>query len=115
MKKLAAVIVAVMMMVGCVSAFAAGAPMTKEAAMQAVLDYSGLTADQVTFTKVCQDYDDGRMEWDIEFVSHGIEFEFEVDINTGRIREADRDYADRYDDDDRYDHDFDLDDIFDFD
>jgi hypothetical protein len=114
MKKLVAVIAAVMMLAGCVSAFAAGNAMTKEEAMKAVLDYSGLTADQVTFTKVEQDYDDGRLEWDIEFVSHGIEFEFEVDMNTGRIREADRDHFD-HDDDDRYDHDFDLDDIFDFD
>jgi len=114
MKKLVAVIAAVMMMVGCVSAFAAGAPMTKEAAMQAVLDYSGLTADQVTFTKAHQDYDDGRQVWEIEFISHGIEFEFEIDMNTGRIREADRDYDDRFDDD-HDDHDFDFDDIFDFD
>jgi len=110
MKKLVAVIAAVMMMAGCFSAFAAGSTMTKEAAMQAALDYAGLTADRVTFTKVHQDYDDGRLEWDIEFICNGVEYEFEVDMNTGRVLEADRDFFDC--DDDR---DFDLDDIFDYD
>ena len=116
MKKLAAVIAAVITVVGCVFAFAAGNTMTKEKAMQAVLDYAGLKADQVTFTKIYPDCDDGRREWDIEFVHNGIEYEFEVDMNTGRILEADCDHWDRHDDD-RYDHDFDfdLDDIFDFD
>ena len=107
MKKLAALIVAVMMMAGCVSAFAADKTVTKEEAVQAVLDYTGLKADQVTFTRVHQDFDDGMRVWDIEFYSGGVEYEFNVDMKTGRIVEADRDY-------DR-DRDDDWDDIFDFD
>lgn len=119
MKKLVAVIAAVMMMVSCVSAFAAGHAMTKDEAMKAALDFAGLKADQVTYSTVHKDYDDGRQEWDIKIVSGGIEYEFEIDIATGRIRETDRDYFDRYDDDyfDRYDRDYDddFDDWFDFD
>ena len=92
MKKLMAVIVAVMMMAGCVSAFAAGNPMTEEEAMQAALDYAGLKAEQVTFTKVQMDRDDGRQVYEIEFVYNGIEYEMNVD---------------------RHDHDWD--DLFDFD
>ena len=110
MKKLMAVIVAVMMMAGCVSAFAAGNPMTEEEAMQAALDYAGLKAEQVTFTKVQMDRDDGRQVYEIEFVYNGIEYEMNVDILTGRIFDTDKDHFDRYD---RHDHDWD--DLFDFD
>ena len=110
MKKLVAVIVAVMMMAGCISAFAAGS-MTKEQAMQAALEYTGLKAEQVTFTWVEKDWDDGREVHEVKLVSGGIEYEMNVDILTGRICDADRDHFDRYDDDDR----FDLDDWFDFD
>ena len=115
MKKLMAVIVAVMMAAGCVTAFAAGNPMTKEEAMQAALDYAGLKAEQVTFSTIHQDYDDGRQEWDVTIVADGIEYEFEIDALTGRVTGFDRDRSDRYD---RYDDDDDMfafDDIFDFD
>lgn len=112
MKKLMAVIVAVMMAAGCVSAFAAGSPLTKEEAMEAALDYAGLKADQVTFSRIHQDYDDGRQEWDVKIVSGGIEYEFEIDVLTGRITKFDRDHIDRYDD---YDDMYDFDDMFDFD
>ena len=115
MKKLVAVIAAVMMMVCGVSAFAAGNALTKEQAMQAALDYAGLKADQVTVTKCHQDYDDGRQVWEIEFVHNGIEYEMNVDMQTGRIFDADRDCFDHFDHDDHDDDDFDLDDIFDFD
>ena len=110
MKKLVAVIVAVMMMAGCISALAAGS-MTKEQAMQAALEYTGLKAEQVTFTWVEKDWDDGREVYEVKFVSGGIEYEMNVDIRTGRIYDADRDHFDRDDDDDR----FDRDDWFDFD
>lgn len=112
MKKLVAVIVAVMMAAGCVSAFAAGNPMTEEQAMQAALDYAGLKAEQVAFSTIHQDYDDGRQEWDIKIVAGGIEYEFEIDIMTGRIVKFDREHFDHYDDDDGR---FEFDDFFDFD
>lgn len=110
MKKMMAVIVAVMMMAGCVSAFAAGTAMTQEQALQAALDYAGLKAEQVTVTKCNRDYDDGRQVWEIKFICNGIEYEMNVDMQTGRVFDTDLDHFDR---DDR-DHD-DFDDIFDFD
>ena len=112
MKKLMAVIVAVMMTVGCASAFAAGNAMTKEEAVQAALDYAGLKAGQVTFTRVQMDRDDGRQVYEIKFVCNGIEYEMDVDVLTGRIYDTDQDCFDRYDHDD---HDDDWDDWFDFD
>ena len=110
MKKLVAVIAAVVMMVCGVSALAAGKTLTREEAMKAALDYAGLNAEQVTFTKVQRDRDDGRQVWEIEFISGGIEYEMDVDLITGRITDTDRDRFDGFD----YDDD-DLDDRFDFD
>ena len=113
MKKLIAVaLVAIMMVCGCAAACAEQKALTPEEAKTIVLNYAGLTADQVTFTKCREDRDDGRMVYEIEFFANGVEYDFDVDIYTGRITDSDRDY----DRDDRYgDHDFDLDDIFDFD
>jgi len=108
MKKLVAVIAALMMMVSGVSAFAAGNTLTREEAMKAALDYAGLTADQVTFTKVVQDRDDGRLVWEIEFFCGGTEYDMDVDARSGRISDFDRDRFDGYDRDDD-------DDWFDFD
>lgn len=111
MKKLVAMIAALMMMVVGFNAFAAGVG-TKEEAMKIALDYAGLKAEQVTFTKVHQDLDDGRYVYEIEFVCNGIEYDMNVDIQTGRVFDTDRDFFDGYD---RYDHDVDWDDLFDFD
>ena len=113
MKKLIAVaLVAIMVACGCAAACAEQKALTPEEAKTIVLNYTGLTADQVTFTKCREDRDDGRMVYEIEFFANGMEYDFDVDICTGRITDSDRDY----DRDDRYDdHDFDLDDIFDFD
>ena len=112
MKKLVAVIAAVVMMVVCISAFAAGNIVTKEEAMQAALDYAGLDAGQVTFTRVHLDWDDGRQVYEVEFICNGVEYELDVDALTGRILDADKDHFDRWD---RDDDDGDWDDWFDFD
>ena len=109
MKKLIAVIAALVTMIcGCVAAFAEQ-PVTREKAREIALNDAGLKQDQVTFTKVRMDREDGRQVWEIEFFRNNVEYEFDVDMLTGRIVESDRD-RDR--DDDRDD---DWDDWFDFD
>lgn len=110
MKKLIAVMTALMILVcGCAAAFAEQKAVEKEEAMKIALEDAGLKEEEVRFTKVHMDRDDGRVIWEIEFVHQGIEFEFDIDARTGRILEAD---TDRYD---RYDRDDDWDDFFDFD
>ena len=54
---------------------------------------AGLSAGQVTFTKAQTGWDDGRMEYDVEFRSGGIEYEYEIDAYSGAIlsRDVDRD------------------------
>ena len=127
MKKLTAMVLALVMVLALTAgAFAAGR-LTKDEAKQIALDKAGVTAAEATFTKAKLDYDDGREEYEFEFFANGREFDIDVDANTGRVVKFDversyRDFDDRYerdfDDyyDDRYDDDwYDYDDRYDFD
>ena len=58
------------------------------------LEAAGKTADQVRFTKAHLDNDDGRLEWEIEFVQGGMEYEFDIDARTAAVLEMDIDRAD---------------------
>ena len=112
MKKLTAVVVALMMMVcGCAACIAEQQTITREEALKATLDYTGLKEDQITLTKSHKDWDDVHQVWEIEFFSNGIEYDFDVDVLTGRIVKADQDREYRHD----HDRDDDWDDWFDFD
>ena len=132
MKKLTAMVLALVMVLALAAgAFAAGR-LTKDEAKQIALKEAGVTAAEATFTKARLDYDDGREEYEFEFFANGKEFDVDVDANTGRVVKFDvercyrdfddryerdfddyYDFDDRYDYDDRYDHDFD--DWYDFD
>lgn len=85
------------------------------AAKSAALKHAGLKASGVTFTKAKLDWDDGRMTYDVEFYSGGVEYDYELDAITGEIRGVDLDHNDwddsRHDDwDDDWDDDDDDDD-----
>ena len=112
MKKLTAMILALVMVLALAAgAFAAGR-LTKDEAKKIALDKAGVTAAEATFTKARLDYDDGREEYEFEFYANGKEFDIDVDANTGRVVKFDveRSYRDF---DDRYEHDYD--DYYDFD
>ena len=51
----------------------------------------------MTFTKTKLDHDDGRAEYEIEFVSDDTEYEYEIDAVRGQILDYDRDYRDHHD------------------
>ncbi len=57
------------------------------------LSHAGLTESQVRQLKAERDRDDGRLEYEIEFKSGGIEYEYTVDGVTGAVleHEAERD------------------------
>ncbi|MCM1044939.1 MAG: PepSY domain-containing protein [Candidatus Gastranaerophilales bacterium] len=57
-----------------------------EAAKDIALLDAGLDADSVTFVKAEQDYDDGRVEYEIEFVTDTTRYEYEVRASDGMIR-----------------------------
>ena len=123
MKKLTAMVLALVMVLALAAgAFAAGR-VTKEEAKQIALNKAGVTEEEATFTKAKRDYDDGREEYEFEFYANGMEYEVDVDANTGRVVKFEverngRDYYD-FDYDDYYDFDYDdrydFDDWFDFD
>ena len=122
MKKITAMVLALVMVLALTAgAFAAGR-LTKDEAKKIALDKAGVTAAEATFTKARLEYDDGREEYEFEFFADGREFDIDVDANTGRVVKFDvercyrdfddryeRDFDDYYDDryDDRYDRDFD--------
>ncbi len=120
MKKLTAMILALVMVLALTAgAFAAGR-LTKDEAKQIALKEAGFTAAEATFTKARLEYDDGREEYEFEFYANGREFDIDVDANTGRVVKFDvercyRDFDDRCyrDFDDRYERDYD--DYYDFD
>ena len=64
---------------------------TLEQAKTVALNNAGLTAGQVTFVKTHQDWDDGRLEYEIEFYYGAVEYEYTIDAATGRIVDMERD------------------------
>ena len=58
-----------------------------EEAKEAVLNHAGFTADQVNFTKVELELDDGVAEYEIEFYADGKEYSSKVNASTGAILE----------------------------
>ncbi len=62
---------------------------TLEQAKSIALNDAGLT--QADFTKAKQDYDDGRMIYEIEFRSNGKEYDYDIEASTGRILKTDVD------------------------
>ena len=60
---------------------------TEEEAVAAALEKAGKAKDEVVFTEIRRDHDDGREVYDIEFtVSGEAEYDYEIDAVTGEIR-----------------------------
>ena len=91
-KAVAMVMVLVMMLALGVSAFAESMTLTLDEAKQAALAYAGVKAADATFVKAHQDWDDGRKVYDIKFFANGVEYDLDVDVNTGRITGFDTEY-----------------------
>ncbi len=70
-------------------------PITLEQAKQIALNHAGKTASEVTFVKTKKDFDDGRWEYEIEFIASSanghLEYDYEIDAATGKILSYDYD------------------------
>ncbi len=56
-----------------------------DSAKSIALSHAGLSADSVTFSKVEQDMDDGRLVYEIEFYCNGQEYDYELLASDGSI------------------------------
>lgn len=63
--------------------------LTMEEAKKKALQTAGVTAEQAERIRIEQDWDDGRMVYEGEFVSGTMEYEFEIDGETGRVLDWD--------------------------
>lgn len=62
-----------------------------EAALAAALNHAGVSQDQVYDLEVKREYDDGRLEYEIEFKTGGWEYEYTINAVDGTILDYERD------------------------
>lgn len=65
------------------------ASVTEEQAKAAALEAAGVSESQVEYFRMHRDRDDGRIVYEGEFYSGGMEYEFEVDGITGQVTDWD--------------------------
>ena len=63
-------------------------------AKQIAIEDAGFKEDQVTFTKVLLETDNGRLEYDIDFNKDKFEYDYEIDAKTGDIISTDKEIED---------------------
>ena len=63
----------------------------REAALAAALNHAGVSQDQVYGLEVKQEYDDGHLEYEIEFKTGGWEYEYTISAADGAILDYERD------------------------
>ena len=68
--------------------------LTKEEAIAIALKHAGLAKDQVSRLKAEFDYDDGVPEYDVDFHCDGMEYDYEIHGESGRILSWDKDRDD---------------------
>ena len=74
---------------------AANGQITLEQAKETALRHAGLKADAVTFAKAEQDYENGKLVYEVEFVTNDggkvVEYNYEIDAATGSVVSYDYD------------------------
>jgi len=61
-------------------------------AKEIALNHAGVSESQISHFKIKLDYDDGRVEYEIEFHVGHTEYEYEIDANSGNINSFDVDH-----------------------
>lgn len=67
----------------------------KEEALSIALNHVGLTEDQISRLHIQFGYDDGHPEYDVDFHYDGMEYDYEIHAETGKILHSEIEPADR--------------------
>ena len=68
--------------------------LTEDQALAIALEHAGLTREQLDFSNVHLDCDDGRWVYEIEFREGRTEYEYAVNASSGKIVDYDKDWDD---------------------
>ena len=61
-----------------------------EEAKTIALQHAGLSASEVTFVKEQRDFDDGRLKYEIEFVTNTERYDYEIQADNGNVQKSSR-------------------------
>ena len=96
MKKLIALSLALLVVFSLSAAAHAASPenlISEKKAKEIALEHAGYEESEVNFVKSKLDFDDGRYEYEIEFIAEGnLEYDYSINASNGKIVEYDRDY-----------------------
>lgn len=67
---------------------------TAERAKEIALNHAGVNASDAIFVKAGLDWDDGRVEYEVEFYVGNTEYDYDIDAATGAIRSYDHEWDD---------------------
>ena len=71
----------------------AGGTLTQDEALSKALEHAQLKKDQLDFVKKAEmDYEHGRKVWEIKFYQGGLEYEYNIDAENGKILKFEKDW-----------------------
>lgn len=71
----------------------AGGTLTQDEALAKALEHAQLKKNQLDFVKKIEmDYEHGRKVWEIKFYQGGMEFEYDIDAETGSVLKFEKDW-----------------------
>lgn len=62
-----------------------GSEISLDKAKEVALSYAGVTVEQAVVTKAKLNHDDGRVEYELEFIVGNTEYEYDIDASTGAV------------------------------
>ena len=92
MKKAAAMIMIVIMILAFGTTAFAEQTTLVDRAKQAALSYAGVEASEAVFTKVHRDWENGHQIFEIEFHANNTEYDVDVDVSTGQVTDFSAEY-----------------------
>lgn len=67
---------------------------SEKKAIEVALNHAGVSREEVSFLWIEQDFDDGTLNYEIEFHMDSIEYSYDIDAISGKIIEFDMEHED---------------------